>query len=49
MNNNDILSVMYETAKGLTDAQIMGEQTLREFDALCVSEPKIIQSPPAQA
>lgn len=31
-----ILGVVHETAKGLHDAGIMNETTMREFDALCL-------------
>jgi len=34
--HESILSVVHETAKGLHDAGIMGEMTMREFDALCL-------------
>jgi putative transcriptional regulator len=33
---DSILSVVHETAKGLRDAGIMGEMTMREFDVLCL-------------
>ena len=36
--SNSILDVMHDTAKGLTDAGVMGVQTMREFDALCLPE-----------
>lgn len=38
MNNRTdaILDVVHETAKGLYDAGIMNETTMREFDALCL-------------
>ena len=53
MMDNDILSVIHETAKGLTDANVMDEQTLHEFDALCIPEselePELTKAPPAQA
>jgi putative transcriptional regulator len=38
---DSILSVVHETAKGLYDAGIMGEMTMREFDALCLPPVKI--------
>lgn len=38
MNNraDNILDVVHETARGLYDAGIMNETTMREFDALCL-------------
>jgi putative transcriptional regulator len=38
MNNraDGILDVVHETAKGLYDAGIMNETTMREFDVLCL-------------
>ena len=36
--SNSILDVMHDTAKGLTDAGVMGVQTMREFDVLCLPE-----------
>ena len=39
--NDGILSVVHETVKGLRDAGIMGEMTMREFDALCLPPVKI--------
>jgi len=36
--SNSILDVMHDTAKGLTDAGVMGIQTMREFDVLCLPE-----------
>ena len=33
---DNILAVVHETAKGLHDAEIMNETTMREFDALCL-------------
>lgn len=35
---NSILSVMHETAKGLHEAGVMTDVTMREFDALCLPE-----------
>jgi putative transcriptional regulator len=35
---NNILDVMHETAKDLTQTGVMSLQTLREFDALCLPE-----------
>ena len=37
--SNNILDVMHNTAKGLTDAKVMDVQTMREFDVLCL--PKV--------
>jgi putative transcriptional regulator len=37
---DSILSVVHETAKGLHDARIMNDITMREFDALCLSPVK---------
>ena len=34
--SESILSVVHETAKGLHDAGIMDDMTMREFDALCL-------------
>ncbi|MDZ7696559.1 MAG: DNA-binding transcriptional regulator [Deltaproteobacteria bacterium] len=34
---DNILAVVHETAKGLYDAGIMNETTMREFDALCLT------------
>ncbi len=38
MNNrcDSILDAVHETAKGLYNAGIMNETTMREFDALCL-------------
>ncbi len=36
--SNSILDAMHDTAKGLTDAGVMGVKTMREFDALCLPE-----------
>lgn len=46
MNNdgNIILSVVHETAKGLRDADVMDEKTMREFDALCIPPVKYYQA-----
>ena len=46
--HDSILSVVHETAKGLRNAGIMDEITMREFDALCLPpvktyEPKEIR------
>jgi len=41
--HDSILSVVHETAKGLRDARIMNEITMREFDALCLFPVKIYQ------
>ena len=41
--HDSILSVVYETAKGLRDAHIMNEITMREFDALCLFPVKTYQ------
>lgn len=40
---DSILSVVHETAKGLRDARIMNEITMREFDALCLFPVKTYQ------
>jgi putative transcriptional regulator len=34
--NESILSVVHETAKGLRNAGVMDEMTMREFDILCL-------------
>jgi putative transcriptional regulator len=34
--HDNILTVVHETAKGLHDAGIMDEMTMREFDVLCL-------------
>ena len=34
--DESILGVVHETAKGLRDAGVMDEVTMREFDALCL-------------
>jgi len=34
--HDSILSVVHETAKGLRNAGVMDEMTMREFDALCL-------------
>ena len=39
--HDSILSVVHETAKGLRDAGIMDEMTMREFDAHCLPPIKI--------
>lgn len=36
MSNKSILDMVHETAKGLHDAGVMKEITMREFDALCL-------------
>ena len=41
--SDSILSVVYKTAKGLHDARIMNEITMREFDALCLFPVKTYQ------
>jgi len=41
--HDSILSVVHETAKGLRDARIMNEITMREFDALCLFPVKTYQ------
>jgi putative transcriptional regulator len=41
--HDDILTVVHETAKGLHDAGIMDEVTMREFDALCLPPVKIYE------
>jgi len=41
--SDGILSVVHETAKGLRDAHIMDEITMREFDALCLHPVKTYQ------
>ncbi|HAT43045.1 MAG TPA: transcriptional regulator [Rheinheimera sp.] len=35
---DSILDVMHATAKSLTEAGVMGVQTMREFDVLCLPE-----------
>lgn len=40
---DSILSVVHKTAKGLHDAHIMNEITMREFDALCLFPVKAYQ------
>ncbi len=40
---DSILSVVHKTAKGLHDARIMNEITMREFDALCLFPVKAYQ------
>jgi len=37
---DSILGVVHETAKGLHNAGIMNETTMREFDALCLTPVK---------
>jgi hypothetical protein len=41
---NSITSVMHETAKGLQDAGVMTDFTMREFDVLCL--PKVEELAP---
>ena len=36
MTKKRILNTVHETAKGLHKAGVMGTQTMREFDALCL-------------
>ena len=36
-NNNTILAALHETASDLHEAQLMDKQTLRQFDALCLT------------
>lgn len=43
---NSILSVMHETAKGLHEAGVMTDLTMREFDAMCL--PKVEEFTPFQ-
>jgi len=43
---NSIISVMHETAKGLQDAGVMTDLTMREFDVLCL--PKVEEFTPNQ-
>ena len=48
MNNKSILEVVHETAKGLYEIGLVGEQKIREFDNLCfpqktLSEPKQVK------
>ena len=40
---DNILYVVHETAKGLHNAGIMDEMTMREFDALCLPPVKTYQ------
>jgi putative transcriptional regulator len=42
-SHNGILSVVHETARGLHDAGIMDEVTMREFDKLCLPATKTYQ------
>ncbi|HEB87902.1 MAG TPA: DNA-binding transcriptional regulator [Gammaproteobacteria bacterium] len=35
-NDSSILNVVHKTAKGLRDAGVMNEMTMREFDAMCL-------------
>lgn len=42
-SRSSILSVVHETAKGLRNAGIMDEITMREFDALCLPPVKTYQ------
>ena len=41
--SDSILSVVHESAKGLRDAGVMNEITMREFDALCLFPVKTYQ------
>jgi len=41
--DDDIFSVVHETAQGLHDAGIMNKTTMREFDALCLHPVKSYQ------
>ena len=41
--HDSILSVVHETAKGLRNAGVMDEITMREFDALCLPPVKTYQ------
>jgi DNA-binding transcriptional regulator YiaG len=43
---NSITSVMHETAKGLQDAGVMTDFTMRKFDVLCL--PKVEELAPNQ-
>ena len=43
---NSILSVMHETAKGLHEAGVMTDLTMREFVAMCL--PKVEEFTPIQ-
>lgn len=43
--NNEILNVIHETAKELTDAEVMKVTTMRELDVLCLP---VIESVSAQ-
>jgi putative transcriptional regulator len=39
-----ILASVHKTAKGLHEAGVMGAQTMREFDALCLPEVKSLNA-----
>ncbi len=39
-----ILDTVHKTAKGLHDAGVMGTQTMREFDALCLPKVKSLSA-----
>jgi len=34
---SDALAAVHETAQGLTEAGVIGKQTMREFDTLCLT------------
>jgi putative transcriptional regulator len=46
MKNKTLKEVIHETAKGFYESGVMDEQTMREFDAICL--PKIKDYSPAQ-
>ena len=46
MKDKKLLDAIHETAQDFFDAGVMGAQTMREFDALCL--PKVKEYTPAQ-
>ena len=46
MKNKTLKEVIHETAKGFHEVGVMSDQTMREFDAMCL--PKVKHYTPAQ-
>ena len=46
MSKSKLMDAVYETAKGLNKAGVMSDQTMREFDVMCL--PKIKEFTPKQ-
>lgn len=44
----EIMAVVHETAEGLHAAGVLPVQTLREFDALCLTPVQVLSVPDAE-